>query len=189
MRIALHYSPKPLCTENLNSQLRDTYNTIIPSFVRPVKNPVLSAFCTKMTGISQHQVDASGTIEVVLQAHTKWLREQTCNARNDEILFVTDGDADLGEFLKIQERVTPGLRVDPVYGRWSNIKVEFCKKYKKATSTAQKKLQAMLQTAGISLVPPQPNHSAPFFSTNGRYSLARPPAQRPRRFCQRWTLT
>ena len=67
--------------------------------MRPVKNPTLSAFCTKMTGITQEQVDAAATIDAVLAEHKRWLAEHTCSALSDEILFVTDGDADLGEFL------------------------------------------------------------------------------------------
>jgi endonuclease/exonuclease/phosphatase family metal-dependent hydrolase len=103
-----------------------------------------------MTGITQDQVDAAQTIDVVLQENMLWLAEQTCSARSDEILFVTDGDADLGEFLKIAARMTPHLSVPHVYGRWCNIKVEFCKKYKRAIGHSErKKLQAMLSAAKI----------------------------------------
>lgn len=84
-----------------------------------------------MAGITQEQVDAAATIDAVLAEHKRWLAEHTCSALSDEILFVTDGDADLGEFLKIAARMTPRLSVGAVYDRWCNIKVEFCKKYKK----------------------------------------------------------
>ena len=46
------------------------------TFVRPELNPVLSKFCTALTGIQQEQVDAAPTWETALADSMAWL--QSC---------------------------------------------------------------------------------------------------------------
>lgn len=52
------------------------------SFVRPVINPILSAFCTELTGITQAQADAAPTLPEVLVKFTAWLHA-LCAARKE----------------------------------------------------------------------------------------------------------
>jgi len=43
------------------------------SFVRPTEQPMLSRFCTELTGIQQHQVAVAPTLLNVLQMFERWL--------------------------------------------------------------------------------------------------------------------
>jgi len=54
--------------------LNDNFETIgeFSKFVRPVKRPILTAFCQRLTGISQSQVDASDTFLEVFTAFVAW---------------------------------------------------------------------------------------------------------------------
>ncbi|RNF09140.1 exonuclease [Trypanosoma rangeli] len=45
------------------------------SYVRPMRNPRLTQFCTALTGITQAQVDAAPTLPEVLGRFERWLRE------------------------------------------------------------------------------------------------------------------
>jgi inhibitor of KinA sporulation pathway (predicted exonuclease)/endonuclease/exonuclease/phosphatase family metal-dependent hydrolase len=114
-------------------------------YVRPVINPALTDYCIALTKITQAQVDAAATIEAVIGEHQRWLERETAGARGDEILFVTDGDADLGQFLKLEAR-NKNVSVAPWYGRWCNIKVEFEKVYKRRTMLT---LTRMLEAANV----------------------------------------
>lgn len=42
------------------------------SFVRPVRHPILSGFCTELTSIQQAQVDAADTFPAVWQRFLEW---------------------------------------------------------------------------------------------------------------------
>jgi 3'-5' exoribonuclease 1 len=66
------------------------------SYVRPVYHPRLSSFCTQLTGIEQHTVDAAPTFPEVFRAFEKWFRKTTANKR---FAFVADGPVDFGTFL------------------------------------------------------------------------------------------
>merc|ERR1719502_2081902 len=63
----------------------------IQMFVKPVKNPALTKFCTELTGITQQQVDAGISVEQALKKYTAWLAEHNVNRP----LFLTCGDWDL----------------------------------------------------------------------------------------------
>jgi inhibitor of KinA sporulation pathway (predicted exonuclease) len=43
-------------------------------YLRPTQHPRLSAFCTRLTGITQEQVDAGVPLAAALEAHTAFLR-------------------------------------------------------------------------------------------------------------------
>jgi inhibitor of KinA sporulation pathway (predicted exonuclease) len=49
------------------------------SRVRPVRNPHLTSFCTRLTGIEQHQVDSSETLPWVVARLKEWLRREGDN--------------------------------------------------------------------------------------------------------------
>lgn len=49
------------------------------SYVRPIRHPVLTTFCTNLTGITQTDVDAAETFPVVVERLREWVR-QSCKA-------------------------------------------------------------------------------------------------------------
>jgi len=52
-----------------NAQVVDTYQT----FVRPTKNPILSNFCTKLTSITQVDVNGASEFADVMMGFEDWI--------------------------------------------------------------------------------------------------------------------
>lgn len=50
-------------------------------FVMPVEAPVLSAFCTRLTGIAQTCVDDGAPLQTVLMLFNKWLKSMCTKHR------------------------------------------------------------------------------------------------------------
>jgi 3'-5' exoribonuclease 1 len=83
-------------------------------YVRPTEEPTLSAFCRKLTGITQPDVDAAMPLNVVLDEFDAWLTElglfdaQT-GARQRRWALATDGPWDLNHFCA-RECARKGIR-------------------------------------------------------------------------------
>lgn len=102
------------------------------SFVRPTHHPVLTPFCTELTGIEQAQVDAAQTFPEVFKVHQAWLGSnslQVTPADGEPLdhAFITCGDWDLQTMLPAQLSATePVIGFVPhAYRRWINIKKPF----------------------------------------------------------------
>jgi inhibitor of KinA sporulation pathway (predicted exonuclease) len=63
------------------------------SFVRPQRHPRLSAYCRRLTGISQDDVHAAPALDAVLRGYKGWLREQGVVGPDGShnVLYVTVG--------------------------------------------------------------------------------------------------
>lgn len=59
------------------------------SYIRPVLAPYLSPYCKELTGITQGQVDAAPSFEVVLQSFWDWLPPE-----GEELLYINWGKYD-----------------------------------------------------------------------------------------------
>jgi len=64
------------------------------AFVQPVRNPELTEFCTKLTGISQHQVSGAPFFRDALEAMKEWMYTFS------DSLFCSWGDYDRNQFLQ-----------------------------------------------------------------------------------------
>lgn len=101
------------------------------SFVRPLHHPVLTPFCTELTGITQDQVDAAPYFPEVFEAHCQWLARHgldvDCDGRGSSFAFMLCGDWDLKKMLPRQCRACdPPIRSIPEsFRRWINIKEPF----------------------------------------------------------------
>lgn len=91
-------------------------------YVKPVLEPVLSKFCTELTGITQDKVDQSDPIEIVYEEHHQWLIANT--PPNSQIYIVTCGAWDLDIMLP-KEISNKNLPYYSTYKRFINIKSEF----------------------------------------------------------------
>lgn len=72
------------------------------TYVKPRFQPILSEFCTQLTGIMQETVDDQPEFPQVLQDFQRWLDEN--NGSNQNYAFVTCGNWDLGICLPNQCR-------------------------------------------------------------------------------------
>ncbi|GAA3977571.1 3'-5' exonuclease [Allohahella marinimesophila] len=64
------------------------------AFVRPVRYPVLTQFCTELTSITQPQVDSAPEYKEAVKPFQKWM-----NGYSD-ILFCSWGDYDRNQFIR-----------------------------------------------------------------------------------------
>jgi ERI1 exoribonuclease 3 len=97
-------------------------------FVKPVINPILSEFCTKLTGITQDNVSNANTISYVYNEHYKWL--QTHVPDLNKCLIITCGNWDINTMLQIEIK-RYGLENHHIYNKYVNIKDAFNSFYNK----------------------------------------------------------
>ncbi|KAI8991457.1 ribonuclease H-like domain-containing protein [Mycotypha africana] len=111
------------------------------SYVKPTRNPILSDFCIKLTGIQQSTVDESPTFVEVLDLFQEFMAKyglfQTKSAT-----FVTDGPFDIRDFITKQCKHSK-LKKRPAYFDipWVNIRQSFKRFYKQ---TENKNISMML---------------------------------------------
>lgn len=99
------------------------------SYVRPVHHPVLSSFCTSLTGIAQETVDGAPDFTVVFQRFHDFLEAFQAQYREEHegkeepcVLFASHGDWDFLTMLPNQCK-TSHLQVPAALTRWMNVKV------------------------------------------------------------------
>jgi inhibitor of KinA sporulation pathway (predicted exonuclease) len=113
-------------------------------YVKPEAHPVLTPFCTELTGITQETVDGGKPFAEVLHLFDKWYHENDLGAKR--CAFVTCGDWDLktclpGHLAYIKQPI-PGY-----FRQWINLKIAFSNMYgKRATG-----MTMMLDELGLEL--------------------------------------
>uniref|UniRef100_A0A914WHH6 Exonuclease domain-containing protein n=1 Tax=Plectus sambesii TaxID=2011161 RepID=A0A914WHH6_9BILA len=122
-------------------------------YVRPTAHPVLSEFCTDLTGIIQEMVDDQADLPETLRLFHEWLIEENLLGRADSadsnnaphsFLFVTCGDWDLKSMLPRQAAYL-NLTIPPYLKKWMNIK----KAYNKAMGSFPRGMMVMLSALDI----------------------------------------
>lgn len=94
----------------------------IQLYVKPVHHKILSKYCTNLTGIEQHTVDAANTFNSVFTEYNNWVWQYPNS------VFITCGDWDLKTMLP-QQCHTSKVKIPSCYKNWINIKREFEKHY------------------------------------------------------------
>ena len=118
--------PSMLYELNLSNEV--IYLGEFSKYVKPILEPILSNFCTELTGITQEQVNNANIIQKVYNEHFTWLKSNT--PAEAEIYIVTCGAWDLKTMLP-KEVKNKKLHYHQVYKRYINIKNEFEYLYKK----------------------------------------------------------
>lgn len=101
------------------------------SFVRPRHNPVLTGFCTELTGITQEQVNRAPLFREVFDAHLDWLvrhgLDVSCEGNRSSFAFVLCGDWDFRSMLPRQfAACDPPMGFVPrAFRQWINVKFPF----------------------------------------------------------------
>ncbi|CAH8586063.1 unnamed protein product [Schistosoma turkestanicum] len=98
---------------------------IFHHYVRPTINPVLSDFCTELTGIIQSMIEDQPDLSTVLKMFDSFLDVNHLKINPYQFAFVTCGDWDLKTMLPGQCK---SLCIDvPDYlKRWINLKQVYC---------------------------------------------------------------
>jgi inhibitor of KinA sporulation pathway (predicted exonuclease) len=89
------------------------------TFVRPLRHPRLTPFCTRLTTITQAQVDAAPTFTVAISRLGAWLRTQGAMGR---LVFCSWGDYDKNQLAREERR--SGIRL-PLGTEHMNLKEAF----------------------------------------------------------------
>ncbi|KAL1461716.1 hypothetical protein WDU94_013588 [Cyamophila willieti] len=100
---------------------------VFHSFVKPVINPKLTAFCQQLTGITQKVVDKAPTFPNVLKKFESWLDSH--GLVTERKFIVTDGPWDMGRFFFLQCKLSK-LPYPPYAREWTNVRKIFRNFYK-----------------------------------------------------------
>jgi len=118
----------PVVPINLKSGLIEP-KLIFHHYIKPVKVPKLTEFCTGLTGITQEQVDKGIILEEALELLHDHLTKN--DILNKKWCFVTCGDWDLHQCLRSESRKKK-LPLRMYMKRWINIKKVFQSEVEKA---------------------------------------------------------
>mmetsp|Transcript_14001 Transcript_14001/g.33945 ORF Transcript_14001/g.33945 Transcript_14001/m.33945 type:complete len:329 (-) Transcript_14001:1167-2153(-) len=108
-------------------------------YCKPEINPVLTRFCTALTGIRQEQVSNGATLAVAIERFHAWLEghgialdfDRDSGERDDmPFAICTWSDADLGVTLPRQMEAL-GLSRTPWFDRWINLKLAYASVYRR----------------------------------------------------------
>jgi inhibitor of KinA sporulation pathway (predicted exonuclease) len=91
-------------------------------YVRPTINPVLSSFCTDLTGITQETVNNADIFENVYMRHQQWLFS---HIGNYPCYFLTVSHFDLAKFLPNELRNKQIGSYPKTYSRYIDIQSDF----------------------------------------------------------------
>lgn len=97
---------------------------IFHHYVQPKENPVLTPFCTELTGIMQEMVNNQLYFKETFVQFQKWLEETECWNSHNKSMFVTCGDWDLQIMLPKQCRLS-SVDIPSEMKHWINIKKAF----------------------------------------------------------------
>lgn len=115
------------------------------TFVRPIHNPVLTPFCTNLTGITQDDVKDAPSFAEALHLHETFMAKYA----DKKILYVTCGDWDLKTMLPLQLQTSGIVPKNPkAFASWCNIKNLFMDH----TGIRVKGMPSMLAHCGLELI-------------------------------------
>ncbi|KAI1233787.1 hypothetical protein IHE44_0004234, partial [Lamprotornis superbus] len=127
-------------------------------YVQPQEHPILSEFCTELTGITQNQVDEGVPLNICLSQFLKWIQkiqkekkiifstdsQSNCTSEAKACAFVTWTDWDLGVCLHYECK-RKQLRKPDILNSWIDLKAT----YRAFYNRKPKGLNGALQDLGI----------------------------------------
>ncbi|KAJ3223829.1 3'-5' exoribonuclease 1 [Chytriomyces hyalinus] len=119
------------------------------SFVRPVINPTLTAFCTKLTGISQEQTDAAPLFIDVLAQFEEFMRIH--GLTRDNMRFACDGPWDIRDFVTKQCKLV-NIPVPKYFHKYVNVRGLARKYFLTKTVSFRSGLVGMLDYFGLEFI-------------------------------------
>ena len=132
--------------------LNTTTNQVVAYFheyVRPTRNPILTSFCTELTGITQEMVDKADTYPEVYDRFTSFLQEHGMTDANGDkkvsFSIATCGDWDFKTMFP-QQMGLSSLSRPSWSSTWVNVKHSFAE----LTGTKARGLSSMLSPFGLS---------------------------------------
>lgn len=102
-------------------------------YVRPTEIPILSKYCTTLTGISQADVLVADSLRTVLSRFDKWIKSVALELglelistrhRRQNTVVITWTNYDLGTYLR-RECERKRIRRPKYFNRWIDIRVPY----------------------------------------------------------------
>lgn len=120
----------------------------IQNYVKPKDNPILTSYCTELTGITQEKVDAGLPFREAFQKHYEWLKKEVPEGYLENTIVVTWGNWDLKIMLP-RDCTRHSIHYYPeLYLRYINIKQSFQQHFK---NRRQLGMDGMLKHLGLEL--------------------------------------
>ena len=132
------------------------------SYVKPWRNPVLSEFCTKLTGIQQEQVDHAPSITEVVSSFVEWYRRTI--PPGAKVVFATDGPWDFKNFLYSAAVLRDNVAFPTIFYEYIDVRTTFARHFNKGEPL---KLDAMLSRMKLRF------HGSPHCGFDDAYNIAR----------------
>lgn len=138
----------------LNTRNGFKTESIFHKYVRPIHHPLLTPYCTNLTGITQETVSQADTFETVFSQFKTWLENEqglvvsATESTQQKFAFVTCGDWDLRYMLPEQCRVSQ-VSIPGYMKSWINIKASFASSLGIGKLAKAKGLSSMLQQLGM----------------------------------------
>lgn len=127
--------------------LIDTQNmavcNIFQRFCKPRINPILTDFCSNLTGISQEQVNKAKEFPEVFKEFEDWLSLHGLGSEH-KFAILTDGPWDMARFLKTQTDIS-----DIPFPSWAKQWINLRKAYSAFYGVGRVNLQHMLDDLGM----------------------------------------
>lgn len=116
-------------------------------FVKPTRNPTISEFIHKLTGIAQDDVDKAGTFLEVLARFLDWVDKLSAGRPTT---IVTCGGWDLRTMMPQQCQIS-GIEIPTLFRSWINIKEEFAKHCYRPKRGNPLGMAGMIHAAGMEI--------------------------------------
>ncbi|KAK3096047.1 hypothetical protein FSP39_022478 [Pinctada imbricata] len=113
------------------------------SFCKPTLNPVLTKFCSKLTGITQEKVDEAEFFPDVLKRMELWMQSLHLG-QGHSFAILTDGPWDMSRFLSLQCDISK-----IPYPKWAKKWINIRKTYSNYYQCKRLKLEVMLSSLGM----------------------------------------
>jgi len=110
------------------------------TYVKPWRNPKLTAFCTELTGITQDKVDSAPSMQEAVQMFVKWYQETI--PVGSRAVFATDGPWDFKNFLFTQAVLRDHVSFPTIFYEYFDVRTTFSRVFNKGDPL---KLDAMLK--------------------------------------------
>ena len=117
------------------------------TFVRPTEAPLLSPFCTRLTGITQDDVDGAPELPEALEMFDEFVGD-ACGWGSSAFCVATDGAWDVGTML-VGECARKRVKLRRYWKRYFDVRAEFSKLYYESDLPARS-MSAMLDEMGFS---------------------------------------
>ncbi|CCW67439.1 unnamed protein product [Phytomonas sp. Hart1] len=132
------------------------------TFVKPWRNPVLTEFCTTLTGIQQADVDGAPDLAEAIRRFEKWYLQTI--PRGAKVVFAADGPWDFRKFFYEYHVLRDHVRLPSIFYEYLDIRTTFSRYFNHGSPM---KLDAMLSSMGLAF------EGRPHCGFDDAYNIAR----------------